>query len=286
LNDLGDNTVLLDLSGLVVRIAGLAPAWVERLERDLDPYFARSTGATAILDIRVEASASRLPDKPFAPKELAGVYRADAARFSLAEGFAEVTHQGKVEVGLVDSVDPRVFFAFLNLLRACLAWVLLRNDGAMIHAAGLVLDGRGFLLVGQGGAGKSTWARFGEEGGGTVISDDVVLVQSRDGVPSLLGAPFRSTWRGTMRKGCWPLAAILLPKHGPEPRLDAASPILARARLLANLPFTAEAGAADPRPLSMVERLVAAVPCYTLTYAPDPSFVPLLRDVETGPRSS
>jgi hypothetical protein len=278
--------IVLDYSGIVVRVSGLAPAWTERLVREHEPYVARTIDAETMLDVRVDASARSLPDAPFAPHDLAGTFRVAGARFDLAEGSAEVDERGKVEVELVESDDPRAYFAFLNLLRASLAWSVLRNDGAMIHAAGLVVDERGFLLVGPSGTGKSTFARFGAEGGGTVVSDDIVLVRILDGAPMVLGSPFRSTWRGPMVHGRWPLAAILLAEHTRSPRLDPVSPILTRARLLANLPFTAEAGAADPEPMSAVEALVAAVPCYTLAYAPEPSFVGLLRELRAGPRDS
>ena len=48
------------------------------------------------------------------------------------------------------------------------------------------------------------------------------------------------------------------------------------AHLTANLPFLSAATAQDPAVSRFLERLLAAVPCYDLTFALDTSFLPLL----------
>ena len=54
-------------------------------------------------------------------------------------------------------------------------------------------------------------------------------------------------------------------------------PMLAQARLTANLPFVAEEIQSDPRVLDMVQRLTSDVPWLDLTFGLDPGFVELLR---------
>ena len=57
--------------------------------------------------------------------------------------------------------------------------------------AELISSGGWVVLVGSEGAGKSTWARLGEEAGAHVVSDDLVLVDPSESGFCLLGAPFR-----------------------------------------------------------------------------------------------
>ncbi|MHC4138116.1 MAG: hypothetical protein ACYS0K_24525, partial [Planctomycetota bacterium] len=54
-------------------------------------------------------------------------------------------------------------------------------------------------------------------------------------------------------------------------------PLLARARLAANLPFVSAAIERDPRVAAVLERLASTVPCKELTLSPDASFMKLLR---------
>jgi len=164
-----------------------------------------------------------------------------------------------------------------NLVRAAVAWILPGRGGALVHAAALVLDGRAFLLVGSEGAGKSTWAALGERGGGRVLTDDLAMLDAADGEMQALGAPFRSTHVADYGPGRWPLAAILFPRHGRPAATAPVASLIARAKIVANLPFVAEGAERDPRIGAVVERL-CALPCAELTFDLDPSFVDVLRE--------
>jgi hypothetical protein len=132
-------------------------------------------------------------------------------------------------------------------------------------------------MVGSAGAGKSTWARLGEEGGGRVVSDDLVLLDGRDGRIEVLGSPFRSTHYIEYHPGRWPLAGILFPRHATPPAWERAPRLLARAKLAANLPFVTEAIAQDERIPALIETYLARIPCMELSFGLNPSFVELLR---------
>ena len=164
-----------------------------------------------------------------------------------------------------------------NLLRASLAWALPGRGGALLHAAGIALDGRAFVLVGPSGSGKTTWARVAGEAGAVVLSDDLVMVDGIGPRLEALGAPFRSTLRLPLAAGRWPLAAILFPRHGARPSFEPCSALLAKARVTANLTFIADAVERDERVAGVIERLTSQVACADLAFAPDPSFLNLLR---------
>ena len=83
-----------------------------------------------------------------------------------------------------------------NLLRWFIPPLLLKRGAFLMHAAGLVRDGLGYVFFGQSGAGKSTSValatRADEEVG--VLGDDAVIIQMShaNAEPRLLTAPFGS----------------------------------------------------------------------------------------------
>lgn len=264
-----------DLSGVRVRISALKPPLSERLAEDWREWRAAGPGEP-FLDVAIRDAVLPPPQGPFAPKAMIARLSRDAATYRLPEGDAEARVDGTASVRLSESTDAdRRWYAFLNLLRACIAWRMPSRGGALLHAAGAVIGDRAFLLVGPEGSGKSTWARWAEYAGAPVLSDDLVLIDGAGEGFDALGAPFRSTHGRTAGPGRWPVAAVLLPRAGECVRLDPVSDLVLRARLAANLPFIAEGLEVDPRVGRTVDRL-AALPAHVLTFAPDSSFVGVL----------
>jgi hypothetical protein len=264
-----------DLSGVGIRLAALPAGIASFLESDWR-LFTAERGPSPVLDLRVEATpVARFPGR-FDPKAMRAEIAPDRARYELPEGSVEVDAQGegRVVLGIVEG--SRSYYALANLVRAALAWRMLSRGGALLHAAGILLRGRAFALAGPAGSGKSTWARLAEEAGASVLSDDLVLLDGHEGRIEALGAPFRSTHKGTVGPGRWPLAAILFPAHGSGAALTTVSGIEARARVLANLPFVAEGVARDRRVGETVDGLLAAVPTRVLTFGQDPEFIDTL----------
>lgn len=272
----------LDLSGIRLRLEGMSPA-VENGVRESWAAFVSSGADVPFLICRFGRRAEVARDGPFLPKEMKSELALTRAVFTMPEGRAEVDADGEANIDLARSLGRREYWTAMNLLRACLAWRLPQRGAALVHAAALAVEGKGYLLVGAEGSGKSSWARLGEQGGATVVSDDLVLVETtREGV-ELLGAPFRSTHIADYRPGRWPVAAILFPRHGAPATWSRATALIARARILANLPFVAEATARDSRVERLVERLATGVACLDFTFALDLTFLELLR---SGPRGA
>jgi len=264
-----------DFSGIALRIDGLGEALAARLAVDWAAFLA-APSRDAWMRVAVSFLDREAPPGPFLPKLMEGALEPTGARFTLPEGEAEVGVDGEARIGLARGVESTVYFAMMNLLRACLAWSLPSRHAAFLHAAGLVVEGRAYVLVGPEGSGKSTWVAQGERGGARVVSDDVVLVEGGADGLEVLGSPFRSTHRADYRPGRWPLAGILFPRHGERPAWADCSPLIARARIAANLPFVSSALERDARVAAIVELLAGGVPCRELTFAVDPSFVDLL----------
>ena len=271
--------MIFDLSGLRLSLRGLPDPLGLRIEEDWAPFLARGT-EDLFLDVEVEAEVEGDDPGPFDPKSMTAAFDASTARYHMKEGSAEVPLGGPARVRLLRSTGEKQYFALVNLVCAALAWRLPSRGGALLHAAGIVLEGRAFVLVGPEGSGKTTWAALARSAGARVLSDDIVLVEAGPGGAQALGSPFRAREFGPMRPGRWPLAAILFIAHGSASALAPVPHLLARARLTANLPFVAEAMGSDERSAKVVDSLVAAVPVRTLTFARDPSFLDLLRGFE------
>lgn len=267
----------LDFSGIGMRLDGLSPALESELGR-VWGAFVTSAAEAPLLHCRFQALDRKAPPGRFRPKAMHSELDGLGAVFEMPEGRATVAADGTARIDLLGDLGRREYWTAVNLLRACLAWWLPQRGAALLHAAGLVVDGRAYLLVGPAGSGKSSWARLGEQGGARVLSDDLVLVDGSGTAVEALGAPFRSTHNADFLPGRWPVAAILFPHRGDAPaRWTRAAPLVARGRILANLPFVADSPDTDGRLAQIVELLATGVPCLDLTFALDLSFLALLR---------
>ena len=268
--------VVADLSGLCVRFRGLDEALAEMVASQWAPFLT-SQNATPWLDVAVAASDHTIVTGRPMRKSVTGEVRDGGGRFRSDEGELAIDAAGTARVSLGRGDDSWRFWGLVNLIAAALAVRLPSRPGALLHAAGIVVDKRAFLLNGPEGAGKSTFARAASEGGARVISDDTVLVDGVSGGLELLGSPIRAHDATRLGPGRWPVAALLHARWGTTARLDPVGRLATEALLAANLPFLASAWGKDTRLDALVPFLAGAVPHRVLTFAPDPSFLEVLR---------
>lgn len=77
-----------------------------------------------------------------------------------------------------NTVNPpwRPFFWIVKAVEALgIHWHVTRG-GAVFHASGVEQNGKGYLFLGQSGAGKSTVASLSEQAQGTIVHDDQVML--------------------------------------------------------------------------------------------------------------
>jgi hypothetical protein len=141
-----------------------------------------------------------------------------------------------------------------NYLRVATAWRALREGGVLLHAASLVLDGKGFLFMGASGSGKSTLAatsRLGE-----VLSDDLSLVRCHEGRFAVAGTPFRGTYAGGRPiRGEFPIAGMFRILKSAGNRCEPVPAGSAVPILLASAPFVVDQISRDGRILENLHRL-------------------------------
>lgn len=265
---------LLDLGGTIAALRGLPAGMEEALRAEWRPWVLSGDAPALVFDVRVEAP--REDCRPFSAKRMAATFEGGVARYVMEEGAAIVPPSGPAEIRIGPCGAGKQLYALLTLVGAAFAWRAPSRGTLVLHAAGVVIGGRAFVLAGAEGAGKSTFARVAAEAGVGVLGDDLVVVRAVEGGVEAVGSPLRSRpWNSTGR-GAFPLAALLLPEHGAPPAIRPASRMAARARVVASLPFVAEAMDRCPGLDAALDAIVRA-PARVLRFAPDPGWLPLLR---------
>jgi hypothetical protein len=147
--------------------------------------------------------------------------------------------------------------------------ILAQNQGALIHAAGIVVQGRGYIFPGHSGAGKSTlMSKFIACEGIGLLSDDRIVVRKIDDRFSAHGTPWAGE-AGIAENRNVPLAGIFFISHGDSNRIEELKPQQAMERLMpvVSIPWYHEK--MMTRMLLFCEDLISRVPAYRLFFRPD-----------------
>jgi len=272
-------TIDVDISGLGLRFEGLTRALTSELKRWW-PDYVRAEGVSPELVIRIEDDDRSMAPSRFMSGTLHIEALPDAVRFRRDEGEMVQDVPGARAVLRLALGDPgRRFWGLVNLALAAVGWRLITRGGGALHAAGVLIEERAYLLVGPSGCGKTTWARTAAGAGLPVLSDDCVLVDFSEGRLMALGSPFRSSDFPAPGPGRWPVAAILIPRHADVNSLAPVNRLMLEARLSANLLFSTAAWEAHPAAAPVVEAIAAGVPAYILNFRQDARWIDLVTTI-------
>ncbi len=145
---------------------------------------------------------------------------------------------------------------------------LLLTGALVLHAAGIVYEGKGYLFFGPSGAGKTTISRLWARSGASLINDDRVAVYRDKGVWTVTATP----WHGEDPR----VHNIHVPLHGVyhliQDDVNDIHPVpsahmLARLTSCAMIPFYN--GEAVDEAMAMLESLLVSVPAGDLSFTPD-----------------
>jgi len=145
---------------------------------------------------------------------------------------------------------------------------LAEREGALIHASGVNLHGRGYLFSGRSGAGKSTLSRKFALEGHEVLSDDRIVVRKINSEFRMFGTPW-SGEAGIAKNKDLLLHGIFFIHHGEENFIRKISPAEAVERLMpvTSIPWYDET--MMTKILTFCEELVSSCPSYDLFFRPD-----------------
>jgi hypothetical protein len=154
-------------------------------------------------------------------------------------------------------------------------YALAERDGATLHACAVELDGKGFLLPGRSGAGKTTISRFFAAGGHKLLSDDRVVARKIKNAFYAFGTPWAGD-AGIAENRKLPLKGIFFLRQSSGNRIENIKPAVAAERLMpiASIPWFDEQTMSGI--LSFCEDLILHVPAYELYFKPGTEVVDFL----------
>ncbi|MGG3571878.1 aldolase [Bacillus gobiensis] len=87
----------------------------------------------------------------------------------------------------------------LYILGSCMGALLLQNSILPLHGSAIVLNGKAYAFVGESGAGKSTLSSVFMKKGYKLLSDDLIALSFKEGVPYVIPAyPQQKLWENSI----------------------------------------------------------------------------------------
>lgn len=227
--------------------------------------------------------------EPFSPsKSLTGFWESSDPEFHELDGFvlqrdfvARVLDSKEDTPRVAAWLAPDLDDAIHNFLRWFLPPLLLGRGAFLMHATGVVRDGRGYVLFGQSGAGKSTSASLiaRSDPKAVIVGDDAVIIRFTDGArqPLLESAPLGCGYtRSAPPSASAPLSALLSIHQARAHHVRPLSAAEGVASLLASAMWLDPAASCDER-FSLAHRFTTQFPgVQRLQFAKDAGFWPLL----------
>jgi hypothetical protein len=154
---------------------------------------------------------------------------------------------------------------------ACMQMLPREHNSLLLHAAGILWRGKGLIVSGHSGAGKTTVSRL-SLGYGELFNDEMVIVDLSSKPPMLLSTPFlgRKTPPELVRRTNRSASAdaLLLLAHAPGFELRQLGPSEAVMELLRTDIAAVERLTSAEFWMAVVEQLVESIPVYQLHFRP------------------
>ncbi len=187
--DPGGTRIALRIAGVRLDLLTRAEGTIQRLRTYFADYLASDGDAVCELALEPITPSGDLPelwvdeDPEFDFRGEYVVQRDFAARRLVSVG----DWRARAVALISDESDD----SFHNLLRWLMPNLLLTRNAFLMHAAGVVRDGRGYIFFGQSGAGKSTCASLihASDDEATLLGDDAVIIAMTQAGPVVHAAP-------------------------------------------------------------------------------------------------
>jgi hypothetical protein len=166
-----------------------------------------------------------------------------------------------------------------------LLWIhrLSKGEGVEVHGCGVIApDGRGLLLTGHSGAGKSTSSRlWSRHDGARVLSDDRIILRRERGRIWMYGTPWHGD-AGIAEADRWPLDGIYVLAHGQRNEVRPLGRTAASAELFARSFVPHHSTDAITFILEFFSKVTDSVPCSEFSFVPNFTAVEALLSEDVG----
>lgn len=286
----------LSIGGLLIRVDSEAPAPAGLIGDRLRAFEISSPSRDP--DVRLlwrsqDPTAIRLGETLFDPGSIWRLHRShdnqgyvavvaygDDGRLTRRASVIEAD-MGWSDCRLTEAVDHEGWSSLLNLGvgELLVRTRIVRDRGILFHSSAVDDSGKGILMVGHSGAGKSTQSLIWAEQPRTVVlSDDRVAVRLAGDAPTAFGTPWGGT-AGIAKNSSVPLNVILVLEQSPTNELIPLTPEQALPLLLVRsfLPYWDGEliNAAMDTLLTIIERTRV----YVFRCRADASVIPIVRSV-------
>ena len=159
-----------------------------------------------------------------------------------------------------------------NYLRVAYSWLCIERNGFLLHACGIIRNGKAYVFFGPSESGKTTVAMFSRKY--TILSDDLVIVRRINNQTRAFGVPFRgdAPFALVNKNESAPIAGFFELRKSSFFRLEKLNRPLAVAKLVSNIPFLEGKPMLSEKMISVCNGVVADIPCYTMYFTKDDSF--------------
>ncbi len=259
--------VVIEIGGLPIRLSADDPCFIDLLNRRYTGFIANSSRP------RFEFQIDLTPPGLISDDEDVRVRR-DSAKWFFDRGdfhaeWDPFSGRGKVR----QTANPYSIDCVLRIVHT----LLLANEGGfLLHAAGVVRNGKAFLFSGVSGAGKTTIAGLAPADA-ALLTDEISYVVKKSGQYFAFGTPFAGELARIGENVRAPIAEVYLLAQGNENKIEPMDSAVAANCLLRNTLFFAEDPCLVKTVFQSVCEFVGKVPVRRLTFLPDARVWELIR---------
>lgn len=278
----GPRSVTLSIGPIVIGISGLSARLAEAFDARYHPFVVREAGAP---DVRISlrrAGVDRFLQFRGGPggETYRLESRLEGPRLTLWSyefaGYLEAAAR-RAELALTADEGPLFDRGLENFLRVVTASFILERGGFLLHASGIVRDGKAYVFFGPSGSGKTTVTHLSPDD--VVLSDDLTLVIRNAGVYEAAGIPFgMAHHRVPETRASFPVASFNRLVQSAEVRREPLPGARAVAELAGSLPFVMQETAQSARAVDVVARAIEQVPVWRLHFRKDIEFWNLVEE--------
>ena len=264
--------ILIKIATFVVALNTSNSGVAQRLENRYEEFLASNETPQISVTLKIVPGALYIQPKP-GPWVIETSYEEERLTYCSYQERGEVdliSGQGYLEMDTMAPVD--------NFLRTVFAWLCVTNDALLLHSAGVIRDGFGYVFFGPSGAGKTTTSRLASKTA-HVVSDDLVIIRCSEGGCTLHGVPFKGELSEAPRANQQaPLKGLYRLRQDTSHYLEPIPHIKAIADLVAASPFVVREKRLSDQLMKVCSKIVQCVPVQQLHFKRDDGFWKVLLD--------